>query len=93
MSAGGPQASGPPPLTCEETFRRLDDYLDRELSGGERALVERHLDSCAECADEYRFEASVLDALREKLDGLRVPRGLVDRVRARLDREPDGTGD
>ncbi|MGH7561766.1 MAG: zf-HC2 domain-containing protein, partial [Gemmatimonadales bacterium] len=30
------------PYGCEEVFRRLDDYLDRELSGEEIALVREH---------------------------------------------------
>ena len=46
--------------TCEEAFRRLDDYLDRELSSEETALVHEHLEICAGCAREFNFEASVL---------------------------------
>ena len=30
--------------------RRLSAYVDRELHGGERERVERHLDECPECA-------------------------------------------
>jgi len=48
--------------TCEEAFRRLDDYLDRELSAEEMTLVHEHLDICAGCAREFNFEASVLSA-------------------------------
>jgi Putative zinc-finger len=29
--------------TCEETIRRLDDYLDRELTPHEMQLVKEHL--------------------------------------------------
>lgn len=45
------------PLSCEETFRRLDDFVDRELTPQETALVREHLDTCAVCTSEYRFEA------------------------------------
>ena len=46
--------------TCEEAFRRLDDYLDRELSAEEMTLVREHLEICAGCAREFNFEESVL---------------------------------
>ena len=51
--------------TCEDAFRRLDDYLDRELTDREIAKIEEHLRYCAVCASEYRFEASVLNCVRE----------------------------
>jgi predicted anti-sigma-YlaC factor YlaD len=40
-------------LTCEETFRRLDDYLDRELNHHEMALVRKHLKACDVCESAY----------------------------------------
>jgi anti-sigma factor (TIGR02949 family) len=54
-------------FTCEEAFRRLDDYLDRELSVEEMALVQEHLEICAACAREFNFETSVVQGVREKL--------------------------
>ena len=54
----------PDRYTCEEVFRRLDDYVDRELAEEETQMVRRHLDACAVCASEYAFEADVLDKLR-----------------------------
>lgn len=80
----------PDPLTCAEAFRRLDDFLDRELGPEERARVERHLESCVACAREFRFEAALLEELRAKLSRVRVPEGLVARIRARLDAEGEG---
>ncbi len=79
-------------LTCEETFRRLDDYVDRELSRAERERVEAHLASCAECTREYRFEASLIAGLRAKLDSLRMPPRLIANLRARLEAETWGPG-
>jgi anti-sigma factor (TIGR02949 family) len=66
--------------TCEEAFRRLDDYLDRELSAEEMVLVHEHLDICAGCAREFNFEASVLDGVREKLRQIDVPESLQTRI-------------
>jgi len=66
--------------TCEQVFRRLDDYLDRELSPTERTRVEEHLQFCEMCASEYRFEASFLVQVREKVRRIAAP----PEVRSRL---------
>ena len=66
--------------TCEEMLRRLDDYLDRELSPEEITRVEEHLLDCEACIREFGFEASVLRAVRSKLRDVEVPQTLMDRV-------------
>jgi anti-sigma factor (TIGR02949 family) len=74
---------------CEETFRRFDDYLDRELTPAEQALVEEHLEHCERCARELRFEASVLRQVREKVERIAAPRDLMSRISRALDRVGD----
>jgi anti-sigma factor (TIGR02949 family) len=74
----------PSRLSCEETFRRLDDYLDRNLGDVERAEVEAHLAACELCAREYQFEARVIADVRAKLGRVDVPAGLAERVAQRL---------
>jgi anti-sigma factor (TIGR02949 family) len=74
-------------MTCESAFRRLDDYLDRELSPGEMRLVEEHLHLCEVCSREFVFEASVIDGVRRKLQSIEAPPDLLSRIAARL-REP-----
>jgi mycothiol system anti-sigma-R factor len=66
--------------TCEETFRRLDDYLDRELSDLEMQRVRQHLETCAACAGEFAFEASVLSEVRSKLQRISAPPELLTKV-------------
>jgi anti-sigma factor (TIGR02949 family) len=66
--------------TCEEAFRRLDDYLDRELSSEETELVKEHLDICAGCAREFNFEASLLRGVRSKLRQIDLPESLQARI-------------
>ena len=78
----------PDRLTCEEVFARLDDYVDRELSGEEMRLVEEHCALCDVCARDYRFEAGVLAAVRERLRRLAVPADLMRRIEARIANEP-----
>jgi anti-sigma factor (TIGR02949 family) len=66
--------------TCAEAVRRLDDFLDRELSPEEMRLVRAHLGTCAFCAAEFGFEASLLAELRPKLARISAPAGLTERV-------------
>lgn len=73
--------------TCEEAFRRLDDYLDRELSSEETVLVREHLEICAGCAREFNFEASVLTGVRDKLRQIDVPESLQMRILSVLEKE------
>ena len=71
-------------MTCESAFRRLDDYLDRELSADEMRLVEEHLHICEVCSREFTFEASVIAGVRRKLQAIAAPPDLLARITARL---------
>jgi anti-sigma factor (TIGR02949 family) len=71
-------------MTCEAAFRRLDDYLDRQLRPDEMRLVAEHLHICEACTREFTFEASVLDGVRRKLKSLEMPPDLLARIAARL---------
>ena len=70
--------------TCEETVRRLNDFLDRELQESEMAIVREHLNACEVCANGFDFNGSVLHAIRAKLHDASLPEGLKGRVFARL---------
>lgn len=71
-------------FTCEETFRRLDSWLDRDLSADEQQLVDEHLALCSACAREFRFEASLVQSVRAKLRQVTLPPALQARVRELL---------
>ena len=77
--------------TCEETFRRLDDYLDRRLSPEETRLIEEHLQVCDACNREFVFEASVIEGVREKLRRLAAPADLLDQISARIRQEGEAS--
>jgi anti-sigma factor (TIGR02949 family) len=72
--------------TCEETIRRLDDYLDRELTRHEMQLVREHLEVCTLCASEYAFETSALERIRDKLQHIAAPTDLLAKVSRALER-------
>ena len=71
--------------TCEDAFKKLDDFLDRELSPEEIELVQKHLSKCAQCAEAYEFEGSMLACVRRKIERLDLPSELLDRISKALD--------
>lgn len=79
-------------LTCEEIFRRLDDYLDRELTAEEMARVREHLETCEVCAREYDFEEKVLVNLRDRLRRIDAPRDLLSKIHERIETLKRGQG-
>lgn len=75
----------PTPIDCRTAFRRLYDYLDRELDPDEVVEVEAHLAVCTVCAAEYEFESRVLEEIRIRARSAHVPDGLKARVRELLE--------
>jgi anti-sigma factor (TIGR02949 family) len=84
--------SAPDRYTCEEAFRRISDYLDRALNAEEMRLVREHLETCAVCAREFNYEASVLREVRSKLEHLDVPADLIARISDRLRQAEEDAG-
>ncbi len=74
-------------VTCEETFKRLDDFLDSELDEEEMQLVRAHLKGCDVCSKEYLNGDAILNTVRDKLDAMSIPEGLKQRVFTRLEQE------
>lgn len=71
-------------LTCEETIRRLDDYLDRALTPRERAEVGAHLEVCGACARAYGMQERFVEEVRGKVNRIAAPPALRERVTALL---------
>jgi anti-sigma factor RsiW len=74
----------PRPYECADALRRLDDYLDRQLSAKERRLVEEHLAICTACTSKYRFETTFVSEVRRKLTRIDVSPRLADQIRQAL---------
>lgn len=58
--------------SCEEALRRLNDYLDHELTPDERVVVLQHLEICKPCFKRFSFEQTLLVSLRQKLTHVRA---------------------
>lgn len=52
-------------LKCEDIRGRLTLYLDNELQGEERGMVEAHVSECESCAAIFTRELNFLNAVRE----------------------------
>jgi mycothiol system anti-sigma-R factor len=69
-------------IDCQEAARRMEAYLDRELSDREVAEVQLHLESCDNCRARFRFEEGLLRLVRRAGQAERAPAGLRERIRA-----------
>jgi hypothetical protein len=74
-------------ISCSDMVLRLDDFVDRALSPADLELVEEHLLECVKCAGKFRFEVSLVEALRDRLSRIAAPEGLLRTIRERLDAE------
>lgn len=54
MSCGDPHDAD-----CAAALERMFDFIDRELAEADREQIQRHLDECAPCLDEYDLERLV----------------------------------
>lgn len=68
------------PLSCTEVRKRLDDYLDQELSSEEAYLMLEHMNGCMDCAAASRYNYNRLAQLREAVQRLSLPTGMTSRL-------------
>ena len=71
--------------SCREAFAKLDDFLSRELTPEEIAMVEAHLCKCVECAEHFQFEGRMLICIKRKIEMIAMPPELAERVKKALD--------
>jgi hypothetical protein len=59
--------------SCEEAVKRLNEYLDHQMTNAERLVVMRHLEICRPCLRRFTFEQTLVVSLRQKVALLCVP--------------------
>lgn len=67
-------------LDCFEVLAQLSDYLDGELSNGDKAKIEAHLAGCAECTRFGGEFGAVVKALRARLADDDVPAAVAQKL-------------
>jgi anti-sigma factor (TIGR02949 family) len=75
---------GMDPYSCEEAVKRLNDYLDHELSESERVVVLKHLEICKSCLGRFTFEETLVVSLRQKVMHMHAPETLKLKLHALL---------
>ena len=78
------ECGGIDPYECEEAIKRLNDYLDHQLSDTERLIVIKHLEICRPCLRRFTFEQTLLVSLREKIHAVCAPQALREKLHTLL---------
>jgi len=51
-------------LSCDETFKKLDEYVEREVDKKDAAqlmpVIREHLDTCPDCCEEFEVLLDVI---------------------------------
>lgn len=76
-------------MNCLESVARLHLYLDRELSGEELEIVQRHLTDCPSCECRFHVDMSIKRLIHERCTIERAPEHLREAV-YNLARQPLG---
>ena len=79
------------PIGCEEALRRVEAYLDGELSGPSLLELQRHLGRCEPCLGRTEFRRRLKALLAERCR-CEVPEHLPARLRALLDTSEEAAG-
>ncbi len=75
-------------MNCQEMRGLLDAYIDGELDVMNTLKFEEHLAECASCRAICKTYKNVHDSVRAQIPYHAVPRGVEERIRARLGPEP-----
>lgn len=70
--------------SCEEAIKRLNEYLDHQLTDEERVVVMKHLEICKPCFSRFSFEQTLIVSVRAKLSKICAPQPLRDKLRGLL---------
>lgn len=66
--------------SCDQAYEELFQYLDRELTDDELAIVRQHLDACPPCAHLFEFEGTVVRYVRERSIRVTCPAAVVSTI-------------
>lgn len=77
-------------MNCDDVYPLIHAYADGELELGRSLDVERHLETCANCAEARRSIQSLRTALRESKLVFAAPSALRKRIRRALPRRHGG---
>jgi mycothiol system anti-sigma-R factor len=69
---------------CEDCVRRLDQLVDKELSGPEVEEIHVHLHACGDCTRRYQFQEGLKRLVKVSASEQKAPASLRDLLRQQL---------
>lgn len=79
MSCGKPHETD-----CSEVLAEVWLFLDQECDKQRRMLLEKHLDECSPCLEQYGIEEHLKVLLAKKCGGDHAPEELKQRLRDKI---------
>jgi anti-sigma factor (TIGR02949 family) len=74
---------------CQEAVKRLTEYLSNELPPEDEESVQQHLSQCRGCFSKFHFEETLLRTIRERVEQVRAPGSLRNRILSLLSKQDD----
>ncbi|MDP1876421.1 MAG: sigma-70 family RNA polymerase sigma factor [Actinomycetota bacterium] len=85
-SGAAPEPTPEVPLRCWDARSRVSDYMDDDLAERDRALLEKHLETCPTCPPLYAGLVGVREAVgRDRDSDEAVPTDVAARIRALIE--------
>ncbi len=81
MSCGKPHETD-----CSEVLAEVWLFLDHECDSTRRQLLEKHLDECSPCLEQFGIEEHLKVLLARKCGGEHAPEALKQRLREKIRR-------
>jgi mycothiol system anti-sigma-R factor len=69
---------------CSEVLAEVWLFLDHECDTGRRELLEKHLDECSPCLEQFGIEEHLKVLLARKCGGEHAPETLKQRLREKI---------
>ena len=79
MSCGKPHETD-----CSEVLAEVWLFLDHECDGNRRELLQKHLDECSPCLEQFGIEEHLKVLLARKCGGEHAPEALKQRLREKI---------
>ncbi|HWY52611.1 MAG TPA: anti-sigma factor [Chthoniobacterales bacterium] len=74
-------------MSCEESIRLMDGYLDGELDPITNQTIEQHLRECHKCDHAYKTQAVLIRSIGNAAPYYKAPAGLRERIQSSLREE------
>ncbi|MBU0728429.1 MAG: zf-HC2 domain-containing protein [Proteobacteria bacterium] len=73
-------------MECTKIQHQFSDFFESDLNAEESSSVKEHLDSCSQCAEEWKYFRDTLHLLHS-IEPEPVPRGMLAGIHAKLEKK------